>query len=318
MATTAILYHLLPLYLVFSPTIGYIAHKERVEDGFLSNHYTKEGEHNDDFDHQAILGSKDTAKQFDSLSADESKRRLRLLVVNGMDANRDSFVDKHELIEWIMKSFYALTVEEGRERLEEEDSNRDGLVSWSEHLSDTFDLDDTEENNILQDEIMAEDWALWLAADLDGDGLLNVTEFTAFNSPEEYEHMHDILFKQMMAKRDKNGDGFIDLLEFAGDANGIPPDPQTEHFIAEKERFNSVYDIDKDGRLNKQECLLWLIPDNREIAETEANHLISTSDDNSDGKLSVDEIVDHHDVFVGSDATDFGSQLENSRFIDEL
>lgn len=54
------------------------------------------------------------------------------------------------------------------------------------------------------------------------------------------------------------------------------------------------------------------------MAESEANHLIVSSDDNQDGKLSVDEIVDHHDIFVGSEATDFGQQLENSRIFDEL
>ncbi len=55
-----------------------------------------------------------------------------------------------------------------------------------------------------------------------------------------------------------------------------------------------------------------------EIAINEAVHLISTSDDDHDGKLSIQEILDHHDTFVGSEATDFGQQLENLRFQDEL
>jgi hypothetical protein len=46
--------------------------------------------------------------------------------------------------------------------------------------------------------------------------------------------------------------------------------------------------------------------------------LISTSDDNNDGKLSIDEIVEHYDIFVGSEVTDFGQQLENNRLLDEL
>lgn len=48
-----------------------------------------------------------------------------------------------------------------------------------------------------------------------------------------------------------------------------------------------------------------------EIAETEAAHLISSADTNQDGKLSVSEIVDSHEVFVGSEATHFGEQLRD-------
>lgn len=45
------------------------------------------------------------------------------------------------------------------------------------------------------------------------------------------------------------------------------------------------------------------------MAETEADHLIDSADHNGDGKLSIQEIVDAHEVFVGSEATDFGDFL---------
>jgi len=43
------------------------------------------------------------------------------------------------------------------------------------------------------------------------------------------------------------------------------------------------------------------------MAEQEAEHLILTCDKDEDHKLSVQEIVDHHDIFVGSEATDYGN-----------
>lgn len=43
-----------------------------------------------------------------------------------------------------------------------------------------------------------------------------------------------------------------------------------------------------------------------------------SSDDDHDLKLSFDEIIDHHDVFVGSEATDYGDHLLGSHFDDEL
>ena len=41
----------------------------------------------------------------------------------------------------------------------------------------------------------------------------------------------------------------------------------------------------------------------------EAKHLINESDSDADGKLTKDEILDKYDLFVGSQATDFGEAL---------
>lgn len=82
--------------------------KERLEDGSYSprdaHHHGEDGEHNVEFDHEAILGSVKEAEEFDSLSPEESKKRLRLLVEK-MDLNNDHFVDRHELKAWILRSF---------------------------------------------------------------------------------------------------------------------------------------------------------------------------------------------------------------------
>lgn len=40
------------------------------------------------------------------------------------------------------------------------------------------------------------------------------------------------------------------------------------------------------------------------------------ADSNHDGKLSIDEVVDHQDVFVSSEATDYGEHLV--KYKDEL
>ena len=55
------------------------------------------------------------------------------------------------------------------------------------------------------------------------------------------------------------------------------------------------------------------------FVQDEVDHLFAGSDDDLDGTLSLDEILDHHDLFVGSEATDYGEHLHNpDRFIDEL
>lgn len=68
-------------------------------------------------------------------------------------------------------------------------------------------------------------------------------------------------------------------------------------------------------------CLIFLFDHKicREIAEEEVTHLFAAADDDHDDVLTYDEILDHHDVFVGSEATDYGEHLQNlDRFKDEL
>lgn len=286
--------------------------KERVTDG----HYRSDGSHNEDFDHQAVLGSKKEAQQFDHLSVQESRDKLRILVTRGgLDADRNGHVDMIELKDWILKSFHSLTMEEGAERFQEEDANRDGHVTWAEHLSDAFEINLDTDFEELQDpenkQMLEEDRALWRAADLDGDDRLNVTEFTMFNSPEEFDQMKDVLYELTMIRRDKNKDGFLDLTEFLIDEQGLLPDPKTANYVSEKDRFVNEYDENKDGKLNRSEVLKWLIPDNVDAAEQEAEHLFLATDDNDDNRLTVEEIVKHHDAWVGSEATDFGERLRN-------
>jgi Ca2+-binding EF-hand superfamily protein len=63
------------------------------------------------------------ANEFDDLSPDESKKRLKVLA-NKMDANKDGFVDKSELTDWIHNSLLQLDEEETRERFEEVDTGK--------------------------------------------------------------------------------------------------------------------------------------------------------------------------------------------------
>lgn len=50
------------------------------------------------------VGSTKEAQEFDTLSPEESKRRLAILI-KLMDLNKDEFVDRHELKAWILRSF---------------------------------------------------------------------------------------------------------------------------------------------------------------------------------------------------------------------
>ena len=111
-------------------------------------------------------------------------------------------------------------------------------------------------------------------------------------------------------------DGKINFQEFIEER---AKDPTKEWLLTEKERFDSELDKNKDGFLDEAEIIAWVIPDNNEIATDEVNHLFAGADEDVDGLLSVKEIIDNHELFVGSEATDYGEHLHDpDRFDDEL
>lgn len=280
------------------------------------------GEHHSEFDHEAILGSVKEAEEFDSLPPEESKRRLGLLV-RKMDLNSDGFVDRHELKAWILRSFKKLSEEEAEDRFEDLDEDNDEKLSWQEYIRDVYGIesedgftrttiDETEEGKLLDD-----DKQMFQAADLDKDGFLSADEHTKFHSPEEHPEMLPIILKQTLRDKDLNNDGRIDFQEFVGE-QGKKHDK--EWLISEKDKFDKDFDKDHDGYLNHIEILSWIVPSNEEVATEEVDHLFASADHNvHDDRLSYDEIIDNYDIFVGSEATDYGDHLQNiEEFHDEL
>lgn len=148
-----------------------------------------------------------------------------------------------------------LSEEESKQRLEEVDENEDGKVSWKEYVQETFGIDldgdsasiplnDIEEQQVkfirfcwqldekgkiskyctctklvfdLYLQMLADDKALFTAADTNGDGYLDAVEFISFTHPEEDPKMLPVVLQQTLDSKDTNKDGEIDFKEFIGD-----------------------------------------------------------------------------------------------------
>lgn len=298
--------------------------KEDVSHGAGSPKHGKQehevdGVHNVHFDHEAILGSYRLEQEFDDLPPEEAKKKLSLLVKK-MDKNQDGFVTKDELTDWILMSFRMLDEEDAREEFEDADEDNDGKISWADYLQNHYGYDDEQMKDLEDNTDSAEqikksaagEKIKFDAADVNKDGYLDKEEFVPFAHPYNYEHMHDIELGRVIVDHDKNKDGYLTFAEFAGDSSG-----DKEWEIVEKERFEE-YDTNKDGLLDKKEIRPWVLEDTLEEAKEEADHLIQEADKDEDGKLSETEIVDAHQEFVGSQATDYGRHLHFIKRKDEL
>ena len=267
----------------------------------------KEGKHQEDFDHEAILGSREAEEEFYELSDDEAKERLSE-IFDKIDTNGDHHVSEDELVHCILASFKKLDASDALERFNGNDADKDGQVTWKEFVKNVYEYsleeveefkkDHSEEMRTFLDSLEAEH-EKFLAADVNKNGSLDKNEYVAFVNPHEHEHMWNVELKQTLKDYDTNKDGSVDLNEFMRQSAGETPSKET--LIAEQENFGA-YDVNKDGKLDMQEMRAWSLPNNLQNAKDEAEHLMSETDFDHDKILTRDEVLEQHELWVGSQA----------------
>ena len=57
----------------------------------------------------------------------------------------------------------------------------------------------------------------FLMADEDGDGALDVAQFSAFLHPYNHAHMHQLEITRTLRFHDRDRDGYIDFKEYLGE-----------------------------------------------------------------------------------------------------
>jgi len=276
------------------------------------------------FDRDVIMnpGNGDDDEEWDpwDLEDEELQARLRKLVVR-MDHNRDGYVDSEELTTWTLVSLYNIASQDAQEDFTFVDEDDDSHMTWAEITVETYDVDPNDKSEFDTDsfreynKMYNRDRARFDAADIDKDGKLTEGEFLLFKNPLKDENVKAVVIDEALKAVDTDGDGKISLEEYLNDWHVKPSNVDEDFDELETDRFNDEYDRNSDGYLTGDELLFWLSPDNTEIAIDEAEHLIDMCDEDEDEKLTPDEIVDNHDLWVDSDATEYGAQL---RHYDEL
>ncbi|KAG0721899.1 Calumenin-A [Chionoecetes opilio] len=305
------------------------AEKLSDEDHFI------EDEHNPEYDHEAFLGE-DEARTFDQLTPEESRDRLSK-IVDKIDSDKNGQVTEAELQKWIEYTQKRYINDDVRRPVEHQQPREQRGAAlgrlqdpstWTHKLDMTptctplilpaSDLDPSEAESEEDDgmtyrEMVKRDKRRWEKADSDGDSTLTLEEFTDFLHPEEATHMTPIVVLETMEDIDKDKDGKISLAEYIGDmyrgGNDGDESEEPAWVGSERQQFTEFRDKNKDGFMDEEEVRSWIIPSDYNHAEAEAKHLIYEADGDADEVLTKEEILGKYDVFVGSQATDFGEAL---------
>ncbi|PAA94167.1 hypothetical protein BOX15_Mlig000851g1 [Macrostomum lignano] len=279
---------------------------DRVYQHDLSDLDHDEDEDEDDhkYDHEAFLGKEDSSK-FDKMSPEESKANLGK-IVDKIDKDNDGMVTEKELSDWIDYISKRYVTEDSRKQFLDYASSPADKLSWDTYKARNFGKDTDEATS----KSMSRDERRWQRADRDGDGMLSLAEFTDFTHPEEAPHMRELVGLETLEDMDKDKDGGVDINEYIADMWTPSAGEQEPDWVkTERETFSNVRDKNKDGRLDQAEIASWIVPEDYNHVEAETRHLMSQADTDKDGRLSRQEIMDKYDVFVGSQATDFGEAL---------
>lgn len=292
--------------------------EKRVLDHDVINHvqHFQNDEHNKQYDHEAFLG--EDAKTFDQLEPEESRRRLGI-IVDKIDTDKDNFVNLAELKAWIQYTQRRYIDDDVGRQWKQHNANNTDSIHWDSYRKNVYGfLDEMDPKDLEQGDehfsyksMLTRDRRRWSVADRDGDDQLNRTEFTEFLHPEESPYMRDIVVQETIEDIDKDHDGKVSVEEYIGDMyrSGEDSEDEPEWVKHERETFNNFRDKDKDGFMDSQEVKDWIIPADFDHAEAEARHLIYEADSDADEKLTKEEIIEKYDLFVGSQATDFGEAL---------
>ncbi|XP_033928280.1 reticulocalbin-3-like [Melopsittacus undulatus] len=266
-------------------------------------------EHRDGFgaDQEAFLGGGEEAKEFLKLRPEESKRRLRQLLGH-VDADGDGHVTVSELRQWLERGRSLGRMRSVERALREHDRDRDGALTWEEFRGEAYGDAPLSAPSRLQ---LARHERRFRSADGDGDGAVRGEELEAFLHPGDCESMRGVVVMETIEDMDKNGDGLIQEDEYIADLWDAPPGSPEPHWLQqERVQFRQHRDQDGDGALGPAELSHWLRPPEPDWAQLEAEHLLHHTDRDGDRLLTEAEVMANWEMFVGSQGTNYGEDLE--------
>ncbi|XP_035214389.1 45 kDa calcium-binding protein-like isoform X2 [Stegodyphus dumicola] len=236
------------------------------------------------------------------------------------DTNQDGFLNVEELEIWIMnkvKEHFHRAVRDNFLIFTSLDKDHNGRVSWEEYhvnfmieqgFNKTYAKNHPENHKHLKRKVKEKillDKAAWSEAANSDPDALNIDEFLTFRHPE---HSHVSLLNMVndiIGSLDTDGDEMLSEQEFVE----MPDPDETNQSLAEWKQqrtreFRDTIDLNRDGKVTREELLMYNDPENPVHSKMEAKKLIKLADVNKDQLLSLEEVLAKKDSFLGSKMVD--------------
>ncbi|KFM70938.1 calcium-binding protein, partial [Stegodyphus mimosarum] len=272
----------------------------------------RDGHLNKEFRKEVLLGN-----ESQSGTQDE---QLLISIHKKADTNQDGFLNVEELEIWIMnkvKEHFQRAVRDNFLIFTSLDKDHNGRVSWEEFhvnfmieqgFNKTYAKNHPENHKHLKRKVKEKillDKAAWSEAANSDPDALNIDEFLTFRHPE---HSHVSLLNMVndiIGSLDNDGDEMLSEQEFVE----MPDPDETNQSLAEWKQqrtreFRDTIDLNHDGRVSREELLMYNDPENPVHSKMEAKKLIKLADVNKDQLLSLEEVLAKKDSFLGSKMVD--------------
>lgn len=188
-------------YVLARPADARKAERPKPHESRLENEaYLENGEHNPEFDKEAFLG--DQKEEFDSLSPEEAKKRLKILFKK-IDGDEDKFVTSDELKAWVKEVFKKKMNDGAENDIKEKDKNGDSFIDWEEFLKDSYGDEYSPDDEEMK-KMVERDRTHFNVADANKDGKLTAAEFGTFLHPENSEEMKALNAKETLEGKHVN------------------------------------------------------------------------------------------------------------------
>ncbi|XP_038683253.1 reticulocalbin-2-like isoform X2 [Tripterygium wilfordii] len=239
------------------------------------------------------------------------------------NAPNDGFVTPLEMEAWNTHQAMDRLSYRTHKEIELKDTNGDGAITFKEYLPQ-FSDEDIEKNEMGHGE--AGWWKQrFMTADVDGNGYLSFDEFNTFLHPEDSSDraMQRWVLTGKTKQMDDDQDGKLNYEEFSRHAYityKIYREFETsgDNISTSDEKFSEL-DLNNDKLLDVEELipiLHYLHPGELSYARYYSSYLIQEADDDGDGRLTLDEIMNNEYLFYSTIYDD--SHEDYDHFHDEL